>query len=91
MNNEEYKYAYISTQTGTLVATGRGKLHSIVVNATSGGSIVVQDAITAVAPTIATLKASIAEGTYIYDIVFTKGLYVTTNGASDLTLTYSQP
>ncbi len=90
-NNKEYKYLNISTQTGTLVATGRGKLHSIVVNTTANATIVVADAITATTPIIGTLKANVVEGTYLYDIVFSKGIYVTTNGASDITVCYSQP
>ncbi len=90
-NNKEYLYKNISTQTGTLVATGRGVLHSIVVNSTAAGSIVVADAVTATTPIIGTLKASVVEGTYLYDAIFSKGLYVTTNGASDITVCYSQP
>lgn len=90
-NNLEYKYRNISTQTGTLVATGRGVLHSIVVNNTANATIVVADALTATTPIIATLKANVAEGTYLYDILFTKGIFVTTNGASDITVTFSHP
>lgn len=90
-NDKEYKYAYISTQTGTLVATGRGVLHTIVVNTTANASIVAADSITTTTPAIATLKANLAEGTYSYDVVFSKGLFITTNGASDITVTYSQP
>lgn len=90
-NNKEYKYKYISTQTGTLVATGRGVLHSIVVNTTSAGTIIVADSTTTTTPAIATLKASVAEGTYLYDVVFANGLFVTTGAASDITVTYSQP
>ncbi len=41
-------------------------------------------------PLIATIKASAAEGTYLYDIAFSKGLSITTAGATDITVTWSQ-
>lgn len=90
-NNREYLYNNITTNTTTQVATGRGVLHSIVVNTTAAGSIKVIDDITGSTANIATLKASIAEGTYLFDILFTKGLRIITAGASDVTISYSQP
>lgn len=70
------------------VKTGKGVLHAITVNKAAAGAIEVYDALTSVAPAIATLKASIAEGTYVFDVAFTTGLSVKTNAAGDITVSY---
>jgi hypothetical protein len=64
-----------------LVLGGVGRLHAIVVNTTAAATIVLADA----KGTIATLKASIAEGTYVYD-VDVSDLTADLNGASDVTI-----
>lgn len=79
-----YSYTHISTNKTTNVATQSGVLHSIVVNTTAAGAITVADAL----GTIAVLKASIAEGTYLYDVRFVGKLDVTTAAASDVTVTF---
>ena len=66
------------------VLEGAGRLHAIVVNATAASTIIVADA----KGTIATLKASIAEGHYVYDVDVTT-LTVDLNGASDITVIHS--
>lgn len=91
MNPKEYKYRYISAAGSYLVATGRGKLHSIVVNTTAADTIIASNSLTTTSPTIATLKADVPEGTYLYDVVFSIGLFITTAADSDITVTYSQP
>jgi len=83
-------YNYISTQTGTLVATGTGVLVAIVINKTAAGTIIVADSTTTTTPAIATLKSSVAEGTYYYNCSFANGLYITTGAASDITVIYRQ-
>lgn len=83
-----WNYTHIATNTTTLIKTGPGTLHSIVVNTTAAGSIKVEDALTDTTPVIATLKASIAEGTYLYDVVFTTGLNIVTAGSSDITVSW---
>ncbi len=90
-NNREYVYNNITTNTTTQVATGRGVLHSVVVNTTAAGSIKLIDGTAGTTANIGTLKASIAEGTYLYDIVFSTGLRIVTAGSSDITVNYSQP
>lgn len=79
---------YIATNTTTLVKTGRGKLHTIVIGETSAGSITIYDALTATGTPIGVLKASIVEGTYTFDVQFSTGLCIVTAGASKLTATY---
>jgi len=68
------------------VATGSGTLHAIVVNTTAAGAIVIADA----SGTIATIKASVAEG-FIgpYDVAFSGFLRVEPAAASDITVIHS--
>lgn len=81
-------YKNITTNTTTLVKTGRGFLHSIVVNTTAAGSITVYDGLDATGTKIATLKSSVAEGSYLYDVQFGVGLTIVTAASSDITATY---
>lgn len=87
---QEYQYTNITSATTTQVATGRGRLHSIVVNTTAAGAISIIDNTTGTTANIGTLKASVVEGTYLYDICFSKGLRIVTAGASDITVCWSQ-
>jgi hypothetical protein len=66
------------------VLDGTGYLDAIIVNTTSASSIVVADA----SGTIATLKASIAEGHYHYGLDVTN-LTIDLNGNSDVTIIHS--
>ena len=66
------------------VLDGQGTLHSVIVNATAAGTVTLADS----KGTIAVLKASIAEGTYYYDIDVNT-LTVTQTAASDITVTRS--
>ncbi len=78
----------IKTGTTTTVKSGAGILHKIVVNTTAAGAITVYNNTAGSGATIATLKASIVEGTYEYDLAFTVGLTIVTAAASDITVTY---
>lgn len=81
----EFLYKNINSATTTTVATAsQGVLHSIVVNTTAAGAVTVSDQ----SGTIAILKASVAEGTYLYDVAFVGFLKVVTAAASDLTIAY---
>ncbi len=88
-NIQKWNYTNITSATTTLVKTGAGVLHSIVVNTTAAGSIKIEDALTDTTPLIGTLKASVAEGTYLYDVEFTTGLNIVTAGASDITVSWA--
>ena len=84
MNN--YIPYYISTaDTYTLTQKTEGVLHSIVVGTTAAGTITVSDN----KGTIAVLKASVGEGTYLYDVVYNGFLKVVTAGESTLTVSYN--
>ncbi len=84
----KYNGNYIATATTTLVKTGAGVLHSITVTETAAGAITVYDNTAASGTIKAAFKASIVEGTYIFDIAFATGLTVVTAGASKLTVSY---
>ena len=90
-----YTYKHIATATGTQVKAGAGTLHSITVNtAVASATITVQDALTATTPTIAviTLPSTITgvdPFTLPFDVAFSTGLFVTTSGATDLTVAYA--
>jgi hypothetical protein len=86
----EFTYTNISTNTTTTVFTGKGFLHSIVVNTTAAGSIKIIDNTTGTTANVGTLKASVAEGTYLYDVAISAGLIIITAGASDITVAWSQ-
>jgi hypothetical protein len=79
---------YISSATTTVVKSGAGMLHSIVVTETAAGAITVYDNTAASGTIKAVLKASVAEGTYTFDITFATGLTIVTAGASKITVSY---
>jgi len=79
-----FKPTYISTQTTTIVSTKPAVIHSIVLGETAAGAITIKDGDT----TIAVLKASIAEGTYIFDAECRTSLVVVTAGASKICVTW---
>ncbi len=89
-NNQENRYTYITEATTTQVATGKGILHSIIVNETVAGTLKVIDGTSGATANIATLKASIVEGTYLFDVTFSAGLRIVSGAAGKYTITWSQ-
>lgn len=83
-----YNYYNITSANTYAIKATSGFLHSITVNTTAAGSIIAYDNTSGAAPIIATLKASVVEGTYIYDVAFTTGLTIVTAAASDITVSY---
>lgn len=61
-------------------------LHRLVVNTTAASTIIIRDSAAGV---IATLKASISEGTYTYGVRCKGNLIVEVAGASDVTIVFS--
>lgn len=89
-NPDIYQKTYIATATTTQVFTGTGVLHSIVVNSTAAGTVTVIDGTSGSTPNVAVLKASIVEGTYLYDCAVATGLRIITGAASDITVTWTK-
>ena len=69
----------------SIVAQGSGVLHGVAVNTTANGTITIADA----GGTIAVLKASIAEGLYLFDVNWSGYLSITAAAASDITVIHS--
>lgn len=90
MNNQEYQYKYISTNTTTQVFTGKGILHAIVVNTTAAGAVTIIDGTAGTTGNVGILKSSVAEGTYQYHVSISAGLRIVTAASSDITICYSQ-
>jgi hypothetical protein len=86
MKNSHSHIAYAGT---TVVSTGAGVLKRIVVNTTANGAITVYDSESATGRVIAILKASVAEGSFEYDVEFGTGLTVVTAAASDITVVFA--
>lgn len=78
---------YVSSATTTQVFIGKGRLLRINVGETAAGAITVYDATgNDTTPIVAVLKASIAEGTYEFDIEMQTGCKVVTAAASKITI-----
>lgn len=82
-------YRNIAAAATTVVKPGPGVLASITVNTTAAGAITVYDNTAASDTKIATLKASVTEGCYHYNCVFSTGLTIVTAAASDITVTFA--
>ena len=70
---------------GCFVASSGGVLGGVLVNATAAATVVVSDS----KGTIATLKASIAEGSYLEGITYNGFLKVATTSTNDITVLHS--
>lgn len=84
-----YTYNNITSATTTTVRSGAGVLHSITVNTTAAGAITIYDNTAASGTKIGTLKSSVAENTYTFDVAFGTGLTIVTAAASDITVSYT--
>lgn len=85
---EQFTFAYIASATTTQVKSGSGLLKAIIVNTTAAGTIGLIDGTSGTTVNIGQLKASVAEGTYTYNLKFTTGLRIVTGAASDITVIY---
>lgn len=70
---------------GSYVLVGPGELGAVVVNATAAATVVLSDA----RGTIATLKASIVENTYEYEVMVSGYLKVATTSTNDITICHT--
>lgn len=87
MQSGNYKYTYINTATTTQVEPSAGHtLVAIVVNTTAAGAIGIIDGTSGSTVNVGQLKASIAEGTYLYNASLSKGIRIITAAASDITV-----
>lgn len=75
----------VGTAAGAIVCGSSGLLERVVVNTTAAAAVVISDS----AGTIGTLKSSIAEGTYEYDVAFSGFLKIATTSTNDLTIVHT--
>lgn len=86
---DTFNYTNITTATTTVVKSGTGILHGIVINTTTAFTITIYDNTSAAGTKIATIAASPVIGsTFTYDVAFATGLTIVTAGASDITVAY---
>lgn len=88
MNGGNFSYSNIASAATTQVKIGSGTLVCITVNTTAAGSIKIIDDIAGTTANVGTLKASVAEGTYWFNTVMSKGIRIVTAAASDITVIY---
>ncbi len=77
---------YISTATTTVVKTGAGLLHTIVVQGGTTGTIIGYDNTSAGGTILFSFDTTVALATYTFDISFAVGLTVVTSAATKLTV-----
>jgi hypothetical protein len=85
---QDFSYKYLDTAATTQVYTGPCTLHSIVIGTTAAGTIKVIDGTSGATANVDTLKASIAEGTYLFDCAMGTGIRIVAADNSIFTVTY---
>jgi len=83
-----YRALYISASGTYTPKTSLGILHSVVVGETDAESILIYDTAIGFSNLMVELKPSIIEGTYIFNLSFSNGLRIVTNGDSKITVLY---
>lgn len=79
-NDREYQKTYITGVASTTVFTGRGTLGGVCINTSANGTITLFDGNTP----FAVMKASVAEGEYLRDVLISTSLIVSTNASPDV-------
>lgn len=88
-----YNYTHLAATATTLIKTGPGILHAIVINTPVAGTLEADDALTNTAPVIAIITigtaTAMAPFSAIYDVAFSTGLTIKiTTGAMDATIVW---
>jgi hypothetical protein len=76
----DWGYQSLTASGNTLVKTGPGQLHQLIVG-TATGNITIYDGVNAGGTVILATSALPAAGTYTYNIAFTVGLFIVLSGA----------
>ena len=80
--------SYISTATTTVVKSGAGHLHSLVVNGGTAGTIIGYDNTAASGTILFSFDSTNALNTYMFDVSFAVGLTIVTSAATKLSVSY---
>jgi len=89
-NKQEYVYTNLTTGSTSQIFSGKGILHAINVNQSTSTIIALYDGIGTTTTAIGSLKASIGEGHYEFDVVVANGLYITYATGGDYTVIYTK-
>lgn len=90
MNYSDYQYTYSEGSETIQVFTGKGQLHAIVVGETAAGTIGIIDGTSGSTVNVATLEASIPEGTYEFNCSIAEGLRIIAGAGSKFTVMWSK-
>lgn len=85
--NDFYKYHHMEDVDTLLVGKGPQYLHSVIINWIAGGSVAVYDGLDATGDVVLNIPVEAGVGTYVYDVRLDSGLYITTAGECDITIT----
>lgn len=89
LSGYERRWQHLTAAGNTTITPRTGEvvvLHTVIVNTTTATAVILRDSAVGV---VAILKASIAEGTYTYNLKLKGNLVVENAGGSDLTVTFS--
>lgn len=86
----DYEKTYISSTSTTQVVSGKCILHAIFIGETAAGTIKIIDGTSGSTANVATLEASIPEGTYEFNCSMAKGIRIITAADSIITVLWSK-
>lgn len=88
VTEEPSLFVNVAASATTAVKTKPGILKSITVGETAAGTIIAYDSLAASGTVVATLKTSIVEGTYTFNVKCNTGITVISSANSKFTVTY---
>ena len=86
---EKYTFEHMQAAGTFIIKPDNCLLHAITINTTANGTITVYDSATATGKIVAVLKASVVEGSYLYDINLANGLTIVLAANSDVTVSFT--
>lgn len=86
--SQPYLYKAINSAATTIVKSGAGILHTLVVTGGTAGTINVYDSTGGATSNIANYSSTNTPNTYVFDVGFTSGCTVVTGGATSVTISY---
>ncbi len=85
---QRFSSNYISTATTTVIKTGAGMLHRIVVEGGTAGTIIIYDNTAGSGTTIASFDSTAALMSYEFNTAFGTGLTIVTAAATKITVSF---
>lgn len=85
---QPYTKKYISASGTTVVKSGSGVLHTLIVNGGTAGTIIIYNSLLGSGEVMASFDSTNALSTYTFDSGFSSGCTVVTGGATKLTVNF---